>query len=520
MITICSSTKHAISFRELLICETAILLYLALLKLAIHLVTGNSYGYFADELYYLAMVQHLDFGYVDVPPIVPLLMAMSNMLLGTSLFALHVFPAIAGAAMVFCAGLIAREMGGGRLAQALTAVAVITAPIWMVLDSWFAYDPFDQLITVILFLAAAALIKRETPRRWIVIGIIAGLGLMIKLAMLFTCFGFAIALLLTHHRKSLLTRWPWIAAGLAVCICMPYIVWQIMHGIPLMSYWSHYAQHRPHQDILHFFGGLVFMLNPLALPVILAGLYYLFFNSDGKRFRLLGMIFLVLVVFYNVVMHTEFRMLVSACFPLLAAGAVLIENKLARLKHKWPAFAYVAVLCVSGIVLAPAFLPILPKERLVNSLHLKSSDDIPVHFSLRFGWKEMVEHIAAIYHSLPEEERDKCVIYAGLYEQAAAIDFFGGEYGLPKVICNHLSYQTWGPGDRPGEVVIAFGKRFSENDAAGTIPLSKLFAEVSRVGTITGLKESVIYEQNLPVFVCRKPFWKLKDVWNLLEFYY
>jgi hypothetical protein len=293
-----------------------------------------------------------------------------------------------------------------------------------------------------------------------------------------------------------------------------------MHGLPLLTFWPHYAQFRPHPGLWQFFGGLALMINPLAVPMLLMGWYYLCFHAAGKRYRLLGIVFLVLLVYYAIVMRTEFRLFVSACFPLLAAGAVLIESAVARLKRNGLALAYGGILCFSGMVLAPAFLPILPKEQLVKALHLKSSAEIPVHFSLRVGWPEMAQQIAAIYHGLPEDERSKCVIYAGLYEQAAAIDFFGGDYGLPKAICNHVSYQTWGPGERRGEVVIAFGKRFSETETAGAVPLRKLFRQVTRVGTIPGKPESVVYEQNLPVFICREPFWPLKDVWKLLEFYY
>ena len=112
---------------------------------------------------------------MDVPPLVPLLTACSNFLFGASLFAIHIIPAIAGGVMVVFAGLITRELGGGRFAQWFTALMVITAPIWLVLNSWFAYDPFDQMLTAIFFYFVLLINKKETPGRWILLGIIAGI---------------------------------------------------------------------------------------------------------------------------------------------------------------------------------------------------------------------------------------------------------------------------------------------------------------------------------------------------------
>jgi 4-amino-4-deoxy-L-arabinose transferase-like glycosyltransferase len=152
--------------RDFLWNNNAILIYLALAKLANHLVTSTGYGYFADELYYLEATKHLDFGYVDMPPLIPLLMALSNWVLGVSLFALHILPAIAGAVMVYFAGRLAWELGGGRFAQSLTALMVIAAPFWLRFNSWFAYDSFDQLLTVIFFYLVVLLLKQETPRRY------------------------------------------------------------------------------------------------------------------------------------------------------------------------------------------------------------------------------------------------------------------------------------------------------------------------------------------------------------------
>jgi hypothetical protein len=512
------SIKTKFLSRHFLWCNNAILIYLALFKLVIHLLTSTGYGYYGDELYYLAETKHLDFGYVDMPPLVPLLMALSNQVFGVSLFALHILPAIAGALTVYFAGLMVRELGGGRFAQWLTALMVIAAPIWLILNSWFAYDPFDQLFTVIFLYLVILILKQETPRRWVIFGIIAGVAIMIKLSIIFTGFALVIALLLTTRRKYLISKWPLFAAFIVLIICAPFLVWQSAHAWPLLKYWHYYALDRPHPGPLQSFLEQIFFLNPVTLPIWILGLYYLLFHREGKKYRVLGLMYLVLQVLFVGIMKLESRMSASAYFPLLAAGAVFTEKLVAALtalRIGWnrlkPVFA--GIILLSGLMIAPLALPILPIPTLVKYAHLESYSSLPINCSLRFGWPEMVKKIAVVYNSLPEADRRKCVIYTSTYFEAGAIDFFGRAYGLPGAISNHLSYQIWGLGKYSGEVVIAFGHRFTP----GILPF--IFNEVTKTNIIVGTKYSMSLEQYLPVYICRKPKTSLKEAWKQLENY-
>src|SRR5687767_12694247 len=164
---------------------TAILVYLALFKLLLHLFTADNYGYFRDELYYVAAGEHLDLGYVDFPPLVAIVAAFTRSLFGDSLLALHFFPALAGAAVVVLAGLIARELGGGRFAQGLAALATLIAPTLLVFGTWLSMDAFDQLWWVLATYVLVRIFKLDQPRLWLVFGLVAGLGLLTKLTMLY-----------------------------------------------------------------------------------------------------------------------------------------------------------------------------------------------------------------------------------------------------------------------------------------------------------------------------------------------
>jgi hypothetical protein len=138
------SHKKLIS-RQTLLSATALLIYLALIKFLVHLVTGGNYGFFRDELYYIDAGQHLTFGYVEFPPFIALLAALVHTIPGNSLVAYHILPAIAGSLLVLLTGLMARELGGGRFAQCLAALASLAAITFLAIDSLFSMDSFDEL---------------------------------------------------------------------------------------------------------------------------------------------------------------------------------------------------------------------------------------------------------------------------------------------------------------------------------------------------------------------------------------
>src|ERR687898_46202 len=193
---------------------TAILVYLASFKLLLHLVTNGNYGYFRDELYYMAAGERLDLGYVDFPPFVALVTAFTRFSLGDSILALRLFPALAGALVVILAGLMARELGGGRFAQGLAALATPVAPSFLVMGTFISMDAFDQLFWVSGAYVLILILKRDRPKLWLLFGLIAGLGVLTKITMLYFGFTVFVALLLTSSRKHLLTPWPWLGGAI------------------------------------------------------------------------------------------------------------------------------------------------------------------------------------------------------------------------------------------------------------------------------------------------------------------
>jgi hypothetical protein len=500
---------------------TAILVYLALLKLLLHLFTAENYGYFRDELYYVAAGEHLDLGYVDFPPLVAFVAAFTRSLFGDSLLALHVFPALAGAVVVVFAGIIARELGGGRFAQGLAALATLIAPTLLVFGTWLSMDAFDQLWWVLATYLLVRIFKHDQPRLWLVFGLVAGFGLLTKLTMLYLGLAVFFALLLSRSRRHLLTPWPWLGGAVAFLFLLPYLYWQVSHGWPTIDFWANYGEKIDEASPLEFLLEQVVTMQPPTLPLWLAGLYFYLFSREGRPYRALGWIYLILLALF-MVQNARFYFLAPAYPMLFAAGAVVFEGFLARRGWRWPKPAYVAVLVVSGIVVAPiTVLPVLPVQTLARVTGAAGGDagvevetrevgQLPQNFADRFGWENLVRTVDGVHERLPARERETACILTGNYGEAGAVDFFGPRYGLPKAMSGHNSYFIWGPGDCTGEVVISVG-----------VPqetLRGVFDEVERTETVR-CRYCMPDEDNLPVYVCREPKMPFEEAWPRFEHY-
>src|SRR5262245_53034788 len=215
--------------------DRSLILSIAAGKLLFHLSTANRYGIFRDELYYLACAEHLDWGYVDQPPMIAVLTWISVKLLGTSLLALRFLPAVAGAVLVWITGEIARELGGGRTAQALAAIAVALAPIYAVMHHWMTMNAFEPLIWMGSVWCIVRAMNRNQPRYWLAFGVLIGLGMETKYSTAFFVAGVVVGLLATSERRVLANRWFWMGAACAFLIFLPNLTWLVQHDFPFLE---------------------------------------------------------------------------------------------------------------------------------------------------------------------------------------------------------------------------------------------------------------------------------------------
>ena len=216
---------------------TWIILLAAAVKFPLHMYIAPGYGFFIDKLYTMALSRHLAFGYVDLPPLVPALMALSRAVLGESLLAMHIVPALAGAATLVFVCLITREFGGRTFAVALSALAFIVVPLWLLFNSAFTYDCIDQMILAGFLYSLIRFLRSGNRKLWLLLGALAGLACMTKMTILFLGPGFLVALLISRYRKDLLTPWLWLGAAFCLAIVSPYLIWEVAHHWPTLEYW-------------------------------------------------------------------------------------------------------------------------------------------------------------------------------------------------------------------------------------------------------------------------------------------
>lgn len=503
-----------------------IVIAVAVLTLFVHLMTNRNYGYFIDELYYLACAEHLDFGYVDHPPLVPIVAWVERAVLGDSLSAIRLLPALAGALTVFVAGLLTRAFGGGAFAQGIAALTTLISPLLLYTHTILSVNALDPLFWALAALLFIMIIdRRESPepaggrsvgRLTALLGLTLGVGLQNKVSLLFLGFGLVAGMLLTSRRRFLIERWPYIAGAIAFLIFLPYILWQIPHGWPTLEFMHNASTFKNRRmSLSEFIGTHVLEVHPLSFIILLIGLWWLFFSAHGRRHRLFGWAYVsILIVF---ILQNAKPYYLGSIFPImLAAGAVGLELLLARFSSRWPRPAIAAALVLAGAAIAPLTLPVLPAEMLIPYQRallgqtLPSSEEkevgpLPQHFADMFGNEELVALVAEVYNELTPEEKQKCAIYGDSYPQAGAIDLFGPRYGLPKAMSGHNSYWLWGPPKNvSGEIVIVVGDSYEEVSAA--------FAEV-RLSRIFHHPYAMPWRNYFPIYVCRKPKLTLQEIW-------
>ena len=487
---------------------------IAVVKLLVHLYAGRHYGYFVDELYYMACGRHLAWGYVDQPPLIAFFAWAVHHVLGDSLPALRLLPALAGAGQILLTGLVARELGGGRFAQGFAALATLVAPGFLAFDNFFSMNAFEPLFWTGCAYVLIRIIHTGDQRLWLWFGVLAGVGLENKHSML--TFGFALiaGVLLTPERKAFRSRWIWLAGLVAFLLFLPNLWWNIQNHFPFLELQANIQRSGRNVPLppLEFFGQQITSLLPPTLPIWLAGLWYFFFAAQGKPYRALGWAWLITAVL--IVLLNPRTYYLWPAFPiLLAAGGVEWERWLARPGVQWIKPAWCSLMVVLAILAAPLFLPVLRPEtyiRYVQAIHYEQPrieqhklGPLPQLFADQFGWEEMAATVARVYNGLPADVRAKTAIFGQNYGQAGAIDLFGPKYGLPPAISGHQNYFLWGPRDYTGESVIVMADRRER--------LEQLFASVEKVARVEH-PYSMPYE-HFDVYYCRGMKVNLKDLW-------
>jgi hypothetical protein len=506
----------AAGWREAALSGTAVLAGLAAAKLLIQLAGIHHYGVFRDELYYMACGEHLALGYVDQPPLIAFVAWFARHLLGSSLVAIRIFPVLAGSAVVFLTGILARELGGGRFAQFLAAISILFAPGYLAFDSFFSMNAFEPLFWLLCAWLVVRIVKGATPKLWLAFGAVAGVGLENKHSMLVFGFGVIAGIVLSGEWRLFRSKWMWIGGAIAFALFLPNLLWEARNGWPQIEVVRN-AQLYKNLPItpLRFLGEQVAFLGPLTLPVWLGGFAWYFFTREGKRFRFLGWAYLIVMgIFIGFGGKSYYPLPI---YPLLmAAGGVAIEQLAEAWNPVQLRVTYPALLAIGGLVALPFGVPVLPVNEFLHYSQMlpyskavtterdAAQAQLPQLYADMFGWDNTAATVARVYRSLPAAERADCAILGGNYGESGAIDYYGPALGLPKAIGGHNSYYYWGPRGYSGACVIIFGEQSDE--------FIKLFGDVQLAATADN-PHAMPNEQHIPIYICRKPIAPLSVLW-------
>jgi hypothetical protein len=497
-----------------------VLCVFATATLAIHLLTNGRYGYFRDELYYIACSRHLAWGYVDMAPLCALLLRVEMAFFGESLFALRLFPAFAGAATVALTGLIARELGGRAWAMALACAASMSALVYLGLGNFYSMNVYEPLFWMGCVYVLVRIINGEPASGlWLLFGLIAGLGLENKHSMAFFGAGLVLALLLTPERRHLAHPWIWLGGLIALALALPNVLWQVQHHWPTFELLSNIAH--SHKNVVltpvQFVSQQILIMNPATLPLWGSGLIWLLVARDGRRYRILGFAYLITLAEF-ILMHGKHYYLAPIYPMLFAAGGVAVE-RLCAVHWRWIPLALVTVMIAFGAILAPTILPILPPEKLLaymRTIHFEPprtetshTAALPQLFADQFGWEEMTNFVARAFHQLSPEEQRRVAIFCQNYGQAGAIDFFGPRRGLPPALSGHQNYFLWGPRGYTGDLMLVI------DEPGGEEP--EQFHSVVDLGLIDSSVWAMPWEQRAHLYLCRDLRGDLRDLWPKLK---
>jgi Dolichyl-phosphate-mannose-protein mannosyltransferase len=441
----------------------------ALVKLALQVgatiyTIHIGYGYFRDEFYYIMCGRFLDWGYVDQSPMVAVQARLATALFGHSIVGLRFFPALAGAARVFLTGLVAWSLGGRRPAQFLAMLAVIIAPCYIGGDGYLSMNSFESIFWIGCILTVIWIARDASPKWWLLVGVLAGLGLENKPSMTFFLVALVLGLLVTPQRRLLWNRWFAAAIALTVLIALPNLLWQMHNHWPTWEFLRNGKVENKNATVgpAAFILEQILTLHPLNVFVWGTGLIWLFVSPRAKGFRWIGATYIIFLAIM-IALHAKDYYVIPIYPALFAAGGLAWEGTSTwSTTRVWRFSARVAILVITAALIFPMASPVLRPEpwiRYTQAMHLRSKQQenqtvgpLPQFYADRFGWQELADSVTRIYNSLPPEERAKAGILCSNYGEASAINFLAT--GVPFAISGHNNYYLWGPHRYTGEVMI------------------------------------------------------------------
>jgi hypothetical protein len=479
----------------------------------VHLVSAGRYDIFANELYFIVCGRHPAIGYVDQPPLVPLL-AVATQLGGTNAWLLRLPAVLAAVALVPLTVAFAQLLGGGTRAAWLAAVAAAASALITAMTAALSTSTFEPLaFTAVGYFVSRGVLLAESRAFWWA-GLIAGVALEAKYGMVFWLLGIALGLVLFGDRSVWRSRDFWIGAAIAVLLVLPNAAWQLAHGLPFLELVRNDNAGNLTGGPLRFLLDQLFLVNVLLAPLWIAGIVAPFASKRMAPARFLSVAFVATAVLV-VATHGKEYYLAGAYPTMFAVGATACSRL-----WRWFVALWAVLAAANGALALPFVLPLDPPARVAELLDRMNFRPPPMEkacvgaplgciFSLEFGWEEVAQRTADVYAALPPANRDKAAILASNYAEAAAIDIYGK--GLPPALSGNNQYYLWGPRGYDGSVVIAVGFEPSA--------LASLCGSVTLAARYGTSPYAMPYERNRPIVICRNMRPSLAARWSEFKHY-
>ncbi len=491
----------------------------ALMAFCLHAVFAGRYDLFRDELYFIVCGQHPAFGYADQPPVVPLL-AAGLYSLGHMVWLVRLPACLVAGALAWLGVRFARLLDGGTMAAVAAGGAVTIAPMLMGMTATLNTTVFDPLAwTLIAYLLVRAA-RTEDYRLLIWAGLVAGVDLEIKYALVTWFMCLVVGLVLTPERRLFRERSLWIGMAVAALVAAPSLIWQAMHGFPFLELAAASRAKNADATPVAFVLNQVLVMNPLLAPLWIGGLVAPFFMTRLKPLRFLAIAFVADLVFVLISHGKDYYL--AACYPVLfISGAVCVEHMASRAWVRVTAGGWAMAATAFSLWIMPMAMPVLSVTGLINYMQhfpVKPQQQeksfkgtlLPQVFADQLGWHDFVDQVGAAWLKIPAAERARTSIKVDNYGEAAALDIYGKAYGFPAVLSGHNQYYLWGlRGQHPVNLLVV------QNNPDRLAP----YCQAATVMGVTQSPNAMDYENGKAIAYCQVLKMDLAKLWPEVKNY-
>jgi hypothetical protein len=490
-----------------------LLLIPAVIQLLLHLFTNGRYGIFRDEYYYLACATRPAWGYVDQPPFSIWMLAGWKAVFGDSIHSIRILPALCGSGLIVLTGAIAAQLGGNRWAQMLAGIASGIGGAGLVICGFYSMNCYDFLFWTGAYYLLIRIARTGDGRLWPWLGLVLGVGLFNKVGLLVMGVALVVGLAATKHRRHFLDKRLYLAGAIAVVFLVPYVLWNLANDWPTREFIENAKQYKISSlSPTEFLSENILEGNPLTVPLWVGGLLWLFISKRARRYRIVAIMFVA--TWIVLVLQKSKPYYFASSFPvMMAAGGVAWEQWTNGWRWRWARWVLAAGLLAGLVIFMPIALPILSPagvDAYQKKLGIAPAAQevghtaaLPQHFSDRLGWEELARVVSEVYQSLPEADREQCLVWGRNYGHAGAIEYWSRDYDLPPVCSTHNNFWMWGPPENAGAVVIVIrGSRES---------LEEIFEEVVEAGVA---ETPYAQESSMTVWLCRGMRVPIEQLWQ------